>query len=70
MVSKKSATTVGSVVIGNGDNIPMNLDHSDLVKFRTRDDPYYDVVRERISRLAKAAQQNATQRSVERRKLF
>lgn len=55
MVTQKSATSIGLVASANEDNIPLESDHRDLVKYRSRRDPRYTVVQERIGRLVREA---------------
>ncbi|KAI0125986.1 hypothetical protein BJ170DRAFT_633363 [Xylariales sp. AK1849] len=51
MVTKKSATSTGLTAIADEDNIPLDVDHSGLVKYDSRSQEEYAVVRERLSTL-------------------
>ncbi|KAF9872960.1 ankyrin repeat domain-containing protein [Colletotrichum karsti] len=56
MVTRKSATSTGITGVSEEDNIPLEEDHSGLVKFQSRGQDAYSVVRERIrSFVSKAA---------------
>lgn len=55
LVTKKSATTTGVTTVLDEDNIPLNTDHSGLVKFQSRAHDDYCTVRERIRVLVSRA---------------
>ncbi|TDZ14739.1 Protein SERAC1 [Colletotrichum orbiculare MAFF 240422] len=55
MVTKKSATSTGVTGVSENDVIPLEADHSGLVKFESRGQDTYLVVRERIRCFAAAA---------------
>ncbi|KAL8365058.1 hypothetical protein RB595_004057 [Gaeumannomyces hyphopodioides] len=48
LVTEKSATSTGLVAVADEDNIPLNRDHSGLVKYEFKGHGDYSVVRERI----------------------
>lgn len=48
MVTRKSATSTGLTGVSDEDIVPMETDHSGLVKFESRGQDAYIVVRERI----------------------
>ena len=48
MVTKKSATNIGVTGVSDDDIIPIDADHSKLVKFESRGQDAYIIVRERI----------------------
>lgn len=51
MVTEKSATSIGLVTIAEEDSIPLNRDHSGLVKFKYRAQGDYPIVRQRLRRI-------------------
>ncbi|TDZ49766.1 hypothetical protein CTRI78_v007869 [Colletotrichum trifolii] len=51
MVTRKSATSTGLTVVPDEDIVPLDADHSGLVKFESRRDDAYVVVKERINSL-------------------
>jgi hypothetical protein len=55
LVTEKSATSTGLVAAADEDNIPLNTDHSGLVKYSSRNQSDYIIVRERLGRLANEA---------------
>ncbi|KAK8132019.1 hypothetical protein PG999_000192 [Apiospora kogelbergensis] len=55
MVTKKSATSTGLTAVPDEDIIPLDADHSGLVKFESRRDDAYVVVKERIKSLVSGA---------------
>lgn len=48
MVTRKSATSTGLTGVSDEDIVPMETDHSGLIKFESRGQDAYIVVRERI----------------------
>lgn len=59
MVTKKSATSTGLTAVPDEDIIPLDADHSGLVKFESRRDDAYVVVKERIKSLVSGAASSA-----------
>ncbi|KAI1330215.1 hypothetical protein F5Y16DRAFT_31561 [Xylariaceae sp. FL0255] len=55
LVTKKSATSTGLTAVPDDDIIPLDADHSGLVKFESRRDDAYVVVKERIKNLVLGA---------------
>ncbi|WQF89374.1 hypothetical protein CDEST_14388 [Colletotrichum destructivum] len=55
MVTRKSATSTGLTVVPDEDIVPLDADHSGLVKFESRRDDAYVVVKERINSLVSGA---------------
>ena len=55
MVTRKSATSTGLTAVPDEDIIPLDADHSNLVKFESRRDDDYVVVKERIRSLVSGA---------------
>ncbi|KAK1589962.1 ankyrin repeat-containing protein, partial [Colletotrichum navitas] len=55
LVTGDSATSTGLVAAADEDNIPLNTDHSGLVKFDNKIQGDYPIVRERIKKLCKEA---------------
>ncbi|KAJ8108205.1 hypothetical protein OPT61_g8336 [Boeremia exigua] len=55
MVTTKSATSTGLTATADEDNIPLNKDHSGLVKYESRNDAEYIIVREKVRSLAAKA---------------
>ncbi|KAK8862170.1 Protein SERAC1 [Apiospora arundinis] len=51
MVTRKSATSTGLTAVADEDIIPFDADHSGLVKFESRREDAYIVVKERIKSL-------------------
>lgn len=50
LVTERSATSTGLVAVADEDNIPLNTDHSGLVKYSFRNQGDYPIVRERLRR--------------------
>ncbi|CAG9939384.1 unnamed protein product [Clonostachys rosea f. rosea IK726] len=65
LVTEKSATNTGLVAVADEDNIPLNRDHSGLVKYSSRSQGDYTVVRERLRRLVDEAKQEVATRFAE-----
>lgn len=57
MVTKQSATSAGLSAGPEQDNLPAQLDHSSLVKYNSRGNPTYRLVRQRIQDLVSEALQ-------------
>ena len=55
MVTRKSATSTGLTAVPEEDIVPLDADHSGLVKFASRRDDAYVVVKERIKSLVAGA---------------
>jgi hypothetical protein len=51
LVIEKSATSIGLVAVADKDNVSLNIDYSGLVKFSSRSQGDYPIVRERLRRL-------------------
>lgn len=51
MVTRKSATSTGLTAIPDEDIVPLDVDHSDLVKFHSQRDDAYLIVKEQINSL-------------------
>lgn len=66
MVTPKSAMSTGLTAMADEDNIPLNKDHSGLVKYESRSDDEYMIVKERVrSLVAKAGREVAKRFAVE-----
>uniref|UniRef100_A0A8H7NAA2 NACHT domain-containing protein n=1 Tax=Bionectria ochroleuca TaxID=29856 RepID=A0A8H7NAA2_BIOOC len=65
LVTEKSATNTGLVAVADEDNIPLNRDHSGLVKYSSRSQGDYTVVRERLRRLVDEAKHKFATRVAE-----
>ncbi|POR38318.1 Uncharacterized protein TPAR_01489 [Tolypocladium paradoxum] len=65
LVTDKSATSTGLVAVADEDNIALNKDHSDLVKYDSQSQGEYTVVRERIKRLVDEAKLEVAKRFAE-----
>ncbi|KAJ6058350.1 uncharacterized protein N7446_007933 [Penicillium canescens] len=65
LVTEKSATSTGLVAVADEDNIPLNTDHSGLVKYNSRNQGDYLIVRERLRRLANEAKLEVPKRFAE-----
>lgn len=48
MVTQKSATSTGITAVADEDNVGLDVDHSGLVKFSSRNCDEYSIVRGRI----------------------
>ncbi|KLU88157.1 hypothetical protein MAPG_07144 [Magnaporthiopsis poae ATCC 64411] len=62
LVTTKSATSTGLIAVADEDSIPLNRDHSGLVKYESRNQGDYTVVRERITRLVHDAKLEVARR--------
>lgn len=66
MVTQKSATSTGLTATANEDNIPLNKDHSGLIKYESRREVDYIIVKEKVrSLVAKAGREVAKRFAVE-----
>ncbi|RYO96491.1 hypothetical protein DL765_011580 [Monosporascus sp. GIB2] len=65
LVTEKSATSTGLVAVAEEDNIALNTDHSGLVKYDSRSQGDYTIVRERLRRLVDEAKQEVAKRFAE-----
>ncbi|KND92361.1 Vegetative incompatibility protein HET-E-1 [Tolypocladium ophioglossoides CBS 100239] len=65
LVTEKSATSTGLALVSEEDNIALNADHSGLVKYESRGQGDYPVVRERLRRLIDEAKQEVAKRFAE-----
>jgi len=55
MVTEQSATSTGLIAAADEDNIPLNLDHSGLVKYENRSQDEYSIVKTRLMTLVDEA---------------
>ena len=55
MVTEKSATSTGLTATADEDNVPFDKDHSGLVKYESRYDQEYRIVKEKVQSLAAKA---------------
>ncbi|KAL4744228.1 NACHT domain-containing protein [Aspergillus terricola var. indicus] len=62
MVTEKSATSLGLTATHKEDNIPLNTDHSGLVKYETRSQEEYSIVKGRLKILVTGAKQEVSKR--------
>ncbi|KAK1982091.1 ankyrin repeat-containing protein, partial [Colletotrichum cereale] len=62
LVTGDSATSTGLVAAADEDNIPLNTDHSGLVKFDSKSQGDYPIIRERIKKLSEEAKVEVTRR--------
>ncbi|EPS29040.1 hypothetical protein PDE_03987 [Penicillium oxalicum 114-2] len=62
LVTEKSATSTGLVAVADEDNISLNTDHSGLVKYNSRNQGGYPIVRERLRRLVSQAKAEVAKR--------
>ncbi|KAL5049509.1 hypothetical protein BDW71DRAFT_204766 [Aspergillus fruticulosus] len=60
MVTEKSVTSLGLTATYKEDNIPLNTDHSGLVKFESRSQEEYSIVKERLKILVTEAKQEVS----------
>ncbi|KAJ6102456.1 hypothetical protein N7486_004883 [Penicillium sp. IBT 16267x] len=65
LVTEKSATGTGLVAVIDEDNIPLNTDHSGLVKYSSRSQGDYTIVRERLRRFVSEAKAEVAKRFAE-----
>ena len=62
MVTEKSATSTGLTATADEDNVPFDKDHSGLVKYESRYDQEYIIVKEKVLSLAAKAVTDINQR--------
>lgn len=67
MVTQKSATSTGLTAVADENNIPLNTDHSGLVKYESRNQDEYSIVKERLKTLADEAKLEVAKRFPENR---
>lgn len=60
MVTVESATSLGLTAAYKEDNIPLNTDHSALVKYESRWQDGYSIVKERLKLLVTEAKQEVS----------
>ncbi|KAL7770063.1 hypothetical protein ACKLNR_001447 [Fusarium oxysporum f. sp. zingiberi] len=65
LVTEKSTTSTGLVTMADEDNIALNTNHSGLVKYDSRNQGDYTIVRERLRRLVDEAKQEVAKRFAE-----
>ncbi|KAF9781969.1 hypothetical protein IL306_012090, partial [Fusarium sp. DS 682] len=65
LVTEKSTTSTGLVAVAEEDNIALNTDHSGLVKYDSRSQGDYTIVRERLRRLVDEAKLEVSKRFAE-----
>ncbi|PCD23153.1 hypothetical protein AU210_014676 [Fusarium oxysporum f. sp. radicis-cucumerinum] len=65
LVTEKSASSIGLVAVAEEDKVPLNTDHSGLVKYESRSQDDYTIVRERLRRLVDEARLEAAKRFTE-----
>ncbi|KAL8907863.1 MAG: hypothetical protein Q9171_005688 [Xanthocarpia ochracea] len=66
MVTEKSATSTGLTAIADEYNIPLNTDHSGLVKYKSRSQDDYCIVKERLKKLVAQAKGEVGKRFAEK----
>ena len=62
MVTTKSATSTGLTVTANEDNIPLNKDHSGLIKYESRNEEDYIIVKGKIQSLVEKGRREVAKR--------
>lgn len=68
MVTQKSATSTGLTAVAKENNIPLDTDHSGLVKYESRTQDDYSVVKSKIKTLVdKAIQEKVDRRFADNR---
>lgn len=65
MVTEKSATSTGLTATADKENIPLNTDHSGLVKYESRSQEEYSIVKERLKTLVAEAKREVGKRFTE-----
>ncbi|GKU07361.1 unnamed protein product, partial [Fusarium langsethiae] len=65
LVTEKSASSIGLVAVAEEDKVPLNTDHSGLVKYESRSQDDYTIVRERLRRLVDEARLEVAKRFAE-----
>ncbi|KAI4154500.1 MAG: hypothetical protein LQ340_001657 [Diploschistes diacapsis] len=66
MVTQESATSTGLTAAGGENNIPLNTDHSGLVKYQSRSQEEYKIVKSKLSILVDEAKQEVCRRFTEK----
>ncbi|KAI0455693.1 hypothetical protein F5B21DRAFT_178737 [Xylaria acuta] len=62
LVTKESATKTGLVAAAEEDNIPLDTDHSGLVKYDSRNHELYMIVRRRLAKIIDEAKKEVAER--------
>jgi hypothetical protein len=62
LVTKESATRTGLVAAADEDNIPLDTDHSGLVKYDSMNHQLYDVVKGRLAKIIDGAEEEVSRR--------
>ncbi|KAI8626567.1 ankyrin repeat-containing protein [Xylariaceae sp. FL1651] len=62
LVTKESATKTGLVAAAEEDNIPLDTDHSGLVKYDSRNHELYKIVRGRLAKIIDEAKKEVAER--------
>ncbi|QVM13334.1 hypothetical protein D8B26_007942 [Coccidioides posadasii str. Silveira] len=62
MVTEKSATSTGLTAVADENNIPLNTDHSGLVKYESKSQEEYLIVKEKLKLLVTEASQEVPKR--------
>jgi hypothetical protein len=65
MVTEKSATSTGLTAAADEDNFPFNTDYSGLVKYKSRTQDEYSVVKEKLRILVAEAKREVGRRFTE-----
>ena len=66
MVTHKSATSTGLTAAPEEYNIPLNADHSGLVKYRSRGQEEYTIVKGKLNILVAEAKREVSRRFIEK----
>lgn len=64
MVTTKSATSTGLTATAYEDNIPLNKDHSGLIKYESRNEEDYMIVKGKVKSLVEKAEREVAKRFV------
>ncbi|KAF2176608.1 hypothetical protein K469DRAFT_812982 [Zopfia rhizophila CBS 207.26] len=65
MVTQKSATSTGLTAVADENNISLNMDHSGLVKYESRTQEEYNIVKEKLKVLVAGAKHEVGRRFAE-----
>ena len=65
MVTQKSATSTGLTAAADENNVPLNTDHSGLVKYNSRTQDDYSVVKGKIETLVANANREVGRRTAD-----
>ena len=57
LVTKRSSTSTGITTTADEDNIPLNTDHMGLVKYESRGQEEYTIVKQRLRILVEEAKE-------------